>query len=521
MKKFTQEKNIINNEYKKNAVTKYKWQNLALIILCLSILIFIFGIFIGNSGKLFYSAIDFILDEKISATIQGTVGVAAAIAGAIVTISIANLALDLARASHETAEASFDVSLLGPRRDVENEATRLRRVLIKFQYEFEDALQNLIDVSRIIENNEKLVHLFSARFLVRYENLKKTSRTERDACDADFRTFIFSEIDAARKILIKLNSLKIISQSEVMGDYFTENEIEKFMADYRGAYSGALSVFSDTNIVKLAKSNFIQMTSLNEEIRSNLLMLEDAFKTLKKVIIEIYDHEELYPLIESVNGASFSANVLKNKSRKMTVPETSDSWLDVIGIARFCLEQGPKHAGVDLNVEDTYDENEAKIYSDSRRLYFAFSLLEHINSNEKYCHEIYFNPIWCREILLAVTRLSSVLYTNKDDILDKYNLVIKANNREDYVPIKLRNYAPSQSTVLLTSALNRALQFSDAWQKRINEKHEVPAKIGVGTEDHFGLFDSQTNLMHKFALKVFGLNEHAASLLVAEALENT
>ena len=495
---------------------RYRWQNLILITFILSILIFMIGLLMENSENLFNSTIRLFVDEKISATIQGTIGVAAAIAGAIVTISIANLAFDLAKASHEIAEASLDVSLRGPQRDAENEATRLRTLLIKFQYEFEDSLRKIIAASKLIEGNNKLIHLFGARFLIRKENLERLYRLDREDYNTDWKKLIPKEIEASKIILNILNAKSIIDKRDGMEEFFTKEEIEEFMENYCGAYAAAISLLYKKNTAQIEQSNFIQSSSINEEIKCNLAALMDAFKGLQKLLMEIYDHEELYPLIESIEGVSSAANFLKNRIIKSNIPETSDSWLDIIAASQVCLKHGPKHADLDSVAESIINEDEAKIYEDSRHLYFAFSLLENINSKEEYCHEIYFNHLWRDDILVSVTRFADILCASKDEILNKYDLVVKAKNRPDYIPRKIRNYAPSNSTIINRSSLDRALQFSDAWNKIINVKHGVPEKKKAGEGHQFELFKTQTNLMRKFAISVFGLTEDASNIYVNE-----
>lgn len=483
-----------------------------LLVLIVVVTFFLIGIGVIFSG--------FKIHADASAMLQGTVGVAATLAGAIISIIVANVAYKLARASQDIAQANLDIDHKNSCRETDKDASKLLAQLVRTQTEFERVMNGVIVAAKHIYEKEHLVHLFASRFVVRGVNLERVAHPNQEDTERDWRDFIPEEIVAARRLIRELNTNSLLQQRALIEEQYPD-DVERYMAGRKAKFFEAAAILERVPCVATTAMTFVEATGLSEELRKDFAELTHCFRRLQEFTEQLYENDDLFVLVEAGDKITEAANILRDKCRRLEVADTSDGWLDAIAIARLCSDYNWIYANTDEQQYSSSSEEEAqyRVNKMAKELLFAFALLENISNKENYCNSIYFWPIWSGEALSAIVRFSQLINTSADQILETFDLVLKTKNRDDYIPIKFRRYAPKKSVAYLNEVASQACKYFEEWKHRTVEKHGINySDSNPDQMDHFGLYYSQTALMRKYALKLLGISKVFADAHVARGL---
>ncbi|MBK1680765.1 hypothetical protein CKO20_10345 [Rhodocyclus tenuis] len=445
--------------------------------------------------------------------LQATVGVASTMAGAIISLIVANLAYKLARSSLAISKATLLVSHKDSCREIEKDAKTLRIKLVRFQSDFEEAMTDLLDASGKIYNKQIYLYLFASRYVVRGDNLKRAAYSPPDGGQhGGLDAFIPGEFEAARALLEDLNKARLRAIQEEIAEQFSPDDAAKLMTCQKGPFSDALAALGAGANTTASAGATDHIGLLHLGIQTDLSALEDSFRRLQRVTAQIYDDVDLSGLVESIEGVSDAANVLRKMCKKIDTKVVSDGWLDAIAIARVCSDFNRRiFCGGTAEEEEHYFLDKK-----ARELLFAFSLLNNLTQPEEYCHNLYFWPVWSSDSLKATERFTRILSATTDEILKEYELVLEVDGSDPYKPLQFRRYKPRAAVTRLQNASTFAVKIFDEWKHRTIEKHGVCyGETDPAHFDHFGVYDAQTALMRKYAMKILDVRALEADVRVA------
>lgn len=262
----------------------------------------------------------------VGTAIQGTIGVAAMIAGAAVTILLARLALQLAQNTLEIAKAE-------ERREADRYARDIKLELIRYSREFNGALAALVGAVSLVSFRIHAKEIFMARFLVR-EELLRNSGGIREVIEEHERHEGYFEGEA-RLVLETLD--------DAVAQHGAQCEAESLPDEARQEhYLGVANNFRHRLAAnKGAASSFSEVIGITPELSVMKKQLSDAMERFRSVLADIDSHGYVSDLVAS-NSATEAAflwwtGCLEGMMKAIT---DDDEFLDRIGRSLLSAELG-------------------------------------------------------------------------------------------------------------------------------------------------------------------------------------